>query len=177
MVSGIEELFVNGTYVPQDHVPSLRLVSDIFIIPGVTKTVQISFDPAQRSLTVTPQVNGAELLKDTRVACSLDDLGPAQACAVLERVASKVSEANARQDARAEADELRLYGRVLDRLHLGTEGDQRHDWDDLKARPECAVLFTKKNRHAPFFVKALAYFALKADVAALLASLPRSFSR
>jgi hypothetical protein len=96
-----------------------NLTSDVSFVlaqKGIFKQIQIAASQAN-GITVTPVINSGDFLHDTETACSLDDISPAEACAVLEDLATEIEKSITRGDTQDEPLELNLYLLVLNRLH------------------------------------------------------------
>ena len=174
IVNDVEQVNVELLY----HARTATALTQTVFIPvenGVTRTVTLNCDPANRSLQVVPVLAPGDFLKDTQAACGLGSISPPQACEALEALAAAVEKAKAKGDSRLEAETLELYLSILNRLHNWGQKGYRQDWDDFKERHECDHL--RGVRGGKFFAKDPAYSALKLDVETLLKGLQREDGR
>ena len=169
--SGTITLTLSGGYESKDK-KNISAVEQSFLVEGgVTRSVQVNYDPTAGALTITTTINSGNFFQDTQIACSLGDISPTKACEVLEDLATEVEKAIIQGDTHAEALKLKLYLLILNRLHNWGNKDARHDWDDFKDHPECDEL-RKDRDDTIFFAKDPAYSALKLDAETLLNALP-----
>lgn len=152
--------------------PRLYEDTDIILIgrKGVYKKVAINVDQ-QMGLTVTPQIDPGDFLKDVQSVCDLGAIGPSEACGALGELAAEVEKARAAGRAEAEKAGLKVFLAVLDRLHDWNHHGSRQDWDDFKDAPECDRLRGRRSGGVGFSVQDFAYSALKLDVETLLRGL------
>jgi hypothetical protein len=166
--TGVCELTVNGNYIVEKNIPSIRAVQSILVSKGNTRIIKVLFNPASKSLTIAPQVISGIFSRDTQAACELGAIGPPEACQVLEALASEVESAETKGDAKAEKMGLGIYLAVLNRLHNWGHEGSRKDWDDFKGQSECGPFFKRGWDGIKVFANDPAYAAVKLDVETLL---------
>jgi hypothetical protein len=170
-ISGTAYLNIRGGYYnSKNSIPISQ--QSFFVSPGITRTVEVNYSPSSASLTITPIVNGSDLLQDTQVACNLGDIDPAEACEVLEAIASEVEKSMTQGNANAEAIELNLYLLVLNQLHNWNNAGSIQSWGNFNGYSECLPLRNKGLNGTHFFVGNPAYSALELDAQTLLNALP-----
>jgi hypothetical protein len=169
--SGVAYLTVGGGYYNSTN--TIHFSKQSFLVtPGVTRTVEVSYDPTAASLTITPIVNSSDLLQDTQAACKLGDIDPAEACEVLEAIALEVEKSITQGNANAEAIELNLYLLVLNQLHNWGNAGSIQNWGNFNGYSECLPLCNKGLSGINFFAKNPTYSALELDAQTLLNALP-----
>lgn len=120
------------------------------------------------TLSVSRTASSINLLEDTQSACSLADIKPAEACEVLEDLASGIDKAINKKDIQTKILDLKRYLLVLNRLNFWGKQGYPSDWNDLNAHPECAPLCNAILRNNQFYINPEAYSALKFDAEILL---------
>jgi hypothetical protein len=145
----------------------------VVIANGVSRQIQVTFDPINETLMTKPIIGSGDLLRDTKIACSLGEISPVEACEVLADLASEIEDAIAKDNKRVESVELKLYLSILHRLHKWGESGSRQNWTDLNDCSECAPLCKKGTERDEFFAKDPSYSALELDVDTLLKELSK----
>jgi len=166
--SGLCELFINENHVVQSGIPTMRSVLNVLVSKGAKRQIQVSFNPTQNNLTITPTVNVGDFLRDTQLACGLNAFGPAEVCEAMEGLASKIEKARAKDDPQVETVLLNVYLAILDRLHYWGKDGFRKDWDDFLDQEDCQSLCKHDVKGTQFFVKDPVYSALTLDAQTLL---------
>jgi hypothetical protein len=173
VATGVCQLSITGLYAVSTNIPQIGSRMEILVSNGITKKIQVTFDPTDRSLISTPIIASGGLIQDTQIACSLGDISPTEACEVLEALATEIEKAVSDGNTQIEAIELKVYLIILNRLHNWGRKGYRHNWDDLRVYPECTPLCNKDRDHTIFFAKDPSYSALKLDAETLLNALPK----
>ena len=168
--TGVTELWITGLYSVGLKIPKVRNNLDIFMTDGVTRQIQVTFNPTSESLTTIPTISSGSFLQDTQFACSY--ISPPEACEALEDLAAEVEKSITKGDSSKETTELNLYLFVLNLLHNWGGPESIQNWGGLAGCSECVPLFKKGTNGAIFFAKDPAYSALQLDAETLLNALP-----
>lgn len=166
-------LGITGGYALSVHKSDLGDIQlPLLISTGITKTAQISYDPNSGTITAAPIINNGDFLRDTQFACSLGAISPAEACEVLDAIASEAEKSINQGSTNSEAIELNLYLLVLNQLHNWGNAGSIQNWGNCNGYSECLPLCNKGLNGTIFFAKDPAYSALELDAQTLLNALP-----
>jgi hypothetical protein len=171
--TGVAFLNIGGGYHGKQRPPIPMWQQSFLMAEGVTKTIEVNYDPSAASLTITPNIKNGDLLADTQSACGQGTIGPIEACKALESLAEKFDEAQIKSDLKVERADLLIYLAVLDHLHNWGKDGHRKDWDEFKDKSECAPLFKRRWDGVKVFANDPVYSALKLDAQTLLNTLPK----
>jgi hypothetical protein len=150
---------------------SKTVVQSLVLQSGKAKALTLDLSGGAQVLhrtTVSPD----ELVSDVQSACALKAVGPQEACDSLLKLATAISKAAKKSDVSREANRLKIFLALLERIRYWGTGSEPKNWDGFLGENECDSLKDGSRNRPKTFIKDNVYRALKSDAEDLLKALP-----